>query len=62
MTSTVGRQFRVEHASVDAELIQEQFESITFVHGIDEQNGFAGNEFQFEQSVNEDEFIFFLAL
>ena len=62
MAAAVSGQFRVENAGVNAELVEEEFESIAFVHRIDEQNRFAGNEFQLEERVHQHELVLFFAL
>ena len=62
VTSAIGRQFRVQDAGVDSELIEEEFEPVTFVDGINEENRLARDEFEFEESVDEDEFVLFFAL
>ena len=62
MTSAIGRQFRVQDAGVDAELVQKQLEAIALVHRIDEQDRLAGNELEFKERVNEDKFVLFFAL
>lgn len=58
----VDRQLRVEYTGGDAELFQEQFESVAPLHCPNKHQGLALNQVQFQQGVDEQELVLFLTL
>lgn len=58
----VDRQLRIEYTGGDAELFQEQFESVAPFHCPNKHQGLALNQVQFQQGVDEQELILFLTL
>jgi hypothetical protein len=57
MISTSQWQLPIDHARSDPELLQKQFDSISPVYIVDEYDGFTPDELEFEENVEEEEFI-----
>lgn len=56
----VHREFGVEDAGRNAELLQEQLESVTTIHLVDENERLASHQAQFEKCVDEEELVLLL--
>lgn len=49
----IQRKFRIQHAALDRELLQEQLEAVTPLNIVDEKDAFALDELQLENNVDE---------
>ena len=59
MISTSKWEFCIHHTGLDSELTKEEFQSISTINVVDEYNRFSTDKFEFEEDVDEEEFIFF---
>lgn len=53
------RELSIEHTGRNAELFQEEPQPVTPLQSVDEEQGFAPNQRELEQGIQQQEFVFF---
>ena len=62
MDPAVDGQFRVQHAALDAELLQVQLHPVAAVHVTDENDALALDQFEFEEGEEQEELLVLTAV
>ena len=55
----VQRQFRVQHTTLDRELLEEELETVAAIYVVDEQNAFPFDQPEFQDHVGQEELVDF---